>query len=72
MPTTLEEHLAARAAHQAAVAAKMSEACALIRQGQLDGLYPDGLTAPLHQALLLNDNLVAQLSPPSPPAEPDA
>lgn len=80
MITTLEDHLAARRAHQDAIGQKLCEILNLIEQAQADGLYPDGLTAELAQVRLLAKVNAKVLCAPEPepeeepeaPAEPEA
>lgn len=72
MTTTLEDHLAARRAHQDAVGQKLCEIMGLITQAQSDGLYPDGLTAELAQVrLLAMVNAKVLCVQPEPEEEPE-
>jgi hypothetical protein len=75
MTTTLEDHLAARKAHQADVGQKLCEILDLISEGQTDGLYPDGLTAELAQVRLIaevNAKVLCAAPEPEPEEEPEA
>jgi hypothetical protein len=70
MTTTLEDHLAARKAHQADVGQKLCEILDLISEGQ-----SDGLTAELAQVWLIaevNAKVLCAALEPEPEEEPEA
>lgn len=62
--TTLERHLADRAAVEAAAGEKLNELAAIITAGQDAGHYPDGLTVNLSRALNLARVIGPMLAPP--------